>query len=102
MAELLEKGVNLSLFSRQGLYRGSLTPPRGKNIDLRIAQFEAFRDHARALTIARAVVAAKIANGVAVLELYRRHAESVGVEFDERKAALAAQVESCGAAADIA
>lgn len=102
MGELLEKGVNLSLFSRQGQYRGSLAPPRGKNIDLRIAQFEAFRDHARALTIARAVVAAKIANGVAVLELYRRHAEGVAAEFDERRAALAAQVESCAQSGDIA
>src|SRR5204863_4592466 len=35
MAELLEKGVGLSLFSRQGTYRGSLAPPRGKNIELR-------------------------------------------------------------------
>ena len=103
MGELLEKGVNLSLFSRQGQYRGSLAPPRGKNIDLRIAQFEAFRDHARALTVARAVVAAKIANGVAVLELYRRHADqALTADFDQRKAALTAQVESCRTAADIA
>ena len=105
MGELLEKGVNLSLFSRQGQYRGSLAPPRGKNIDLRIAQFEAFRDHARALSVARAVVAAKIANGVAVLELYRRHAEAalkLALDFDARKDALAAQVESCGSATDIA
>lgn len=103
MGELLEKGVNLSLFSRQGQYRGSLSPPRGKNIDLRIGQYEAFRDHARALTVARAVVAAKIANGVAVLELYRRHTDKqLSPDFDERKAALSMQVNSCGAAADIA
>ena len=68
MGELLEKGVGLSLFSRQGMYRGSLEPPRGKNIDLRIAQFEAFRDRGRALGIARSVVAAKIHNGGAVLD----------------------------------
>ena len=48
-------------------------PPRGKNIELRIAQFEAFRDHGRALGIAKAVVRAKIANGGAVLDHYRRH-----------------------------
>ena len=73
MGELLEKGVALSLFSRQGMYRGSLEPPRGKNIELRIAQFEWFRDHERALAAARAIVAAKIANGAAVLDVYRRH-----------------------------
>src|SRR5580658_8029288 len=107
MGELLEKGVNMSLFSSHGMYRGSLTPPRGKNIDLRIAQFEAFRDHTRALAIARAIVAAKIANGAAVLDLYRRHAADGNpdfnrADFDERAAALAAHVESCGTAADIA
>jgi CRISPR-associated protein Cas1 len=41
LGELLEKGVHLSLFSRQGGFRGSLVPPRGKNIDLRLAQFRA-------------------------------------------------------------
>jgi CRISPR-associated protein Cas1 len=101
MGEMLEKGVNLSLFSRQGQYHGSLAPPRGKNIDLRIAQFETFRDHERALKNARATVAAKIANGVAVLDLMRRHADPGG-DFDTRRNALAAAVESVGGAADIA
>ena len=58
-------------------------PPRGKNVDLRIAQFEAFRDHVRALTIARAVVAAKIANAAAVLKLYRRHADGLPADFNQ-------------------
>jgi CRISPR-associated protein Cas1 len=71
LGELLEKGVQLSLFSRQGGFRGSLVPPRGKNIDLRLAQFERHRDGASALKIAAAIVAAKIANGLAVLDRYR-------------------------------
>jgi CRISP-associated protein Cas1 len=101
MGELLEKGVNLSLFSRQGLYRGSLAPPRGKNVELRIAQFETFRDHERALRNARATVTAKIANGVAVLDLMRRHTDPGG-DFDARRNALAAAVDGVGGAADIA
>src|SRR5205807_9002121 len=44
LAELLEKGVNLSLFSRQGHYRGSLAPPRGHHVEIRVAQFEWYRD----------------------------------------------------------
>jgi CRISPR-associated protein Cas1 len=71
LGELLEKGVHLSLFSRQGGFRGSLVPPRGKNVDLRLAQFERHRDGASALQIAAAIVAAKIANGLAVLDRYR-------------------------------
>jgi CRISP-associated protein Cas1 len=101
MGELLEKGVNMSLFSSHGMYRGALTPPRGKNIDLRIAQFQAFRDTGRALSIARATVQAKIANGVAVLDLYRRHGE-VSEDFERRKTALAGAVAAAGAATDIA
>lgn len=101
MGELLEKGVNMSLFSSHGSYRGSLTPPRGKNIDLRIAQFQAFRDTNRALGMARANVQAKIANGVAVLDLYRRH-NGASEDFARRKAALEEGVAAAGAAGDIA
>jgi CRISPR-associated protein Cas1 len=83
------------------MYRGSLEPPRGKNIDLRIAQFETFRDHARALAFARATVAAKIANGAAVLDLYRRHNEA-GADFDERRKGLDGSAAACEAAQEIA
>ncbi len=101
MAELLEKGVSLSMFSRHGHYRGSLEPPRGKNIDLRIAQFEAFRDHDRALGLARAIVAAKIGNGGSVLDLYQRHHEA-GPDFAGRRQALDDAVAACASVTDIA
>ena len=39
MAELLEKGVHLSLFSSQGSYRGSLSSPRGKNVELHYKEY---------------------------------------------------------------
>ena len=87
LAELLEKGVNMSLFSRQGQYRGSLAPPRGKNIELRLAQFDCYRDAARTLSMARAVVGAKIANGLAVLARYRARNEVTAV-FEERRAEM--------------
>jgi CRISPR-associated protein Cas1 len=101
MGELLEKGVALSLFSRQGMYRGSLEPPRGRNIELRIAQFEWFRDHERALAAARSIVAAKVANGAAVLDLYRRHDDG-GADFGERRRGLDDSAGACATAADIA
>jgi CRISPR-associated protein Cas1 len=89
LAELLEKGVNLSLFSRQGQYRGSLAPPRGKNIELRVAQFDCYRDPARTLATARAIVAAKIGNGLAVLARYRARNEAPA-GFEERRASMEA------------
>jgi len=101
MAELLEKGVSLSLFSRQGMYRGSLLPARGKNIELRLAQFERYHDRGRALATARAVVAGKIANALTVLGRYREKNE-VTAEFEERRKGLEAAVEKAGTAPDIA
>ena len=100
MAELLEKGVSLSLFSRQGQYRGALEPPRGKNIDLRIAQFSAFRDASKALTAAQAVVAAKISNAIAVLDLYRRHSDP-GNGFSAARDALSSSLAAAPQAPDI-
>ncbi len=101
MAELLEKGVNLSLFSRQGTFRGALAPPRGKNVDLRIAQFEHYRDGGRALATAKAVVAAKIANGLAVLARYREK-KPVSEQFEQRRISLETAVATAGTATDIA
>ena len=97
MAELLEKGVNLSLFSRQGQYRGSLAPPRGKNIELRLAQFDCYRDPARTIAAARAIVAAKIANGLAVLARYTSRNEVPAV-FEQRRAEMTKAAAGLGGA----
>lgn len=101
LAELLEKGVNLSLFSRQGQYRGSLAPPRGRNVELRLAQFDWYRDGPRSLTAARAFVKAKIANGAAVLARYREH-NDVPSGFEERVKGLEAAIASSDAATSVA
>lgn len=94
LAELLEKGVNLSLFSRQGMYRGSLAPPRGKNVKLRLAQFEKYHDTTAALALARSLVAAKITNGLGVLARYS-HENEVSPAFQQRRQELQAALESC-------
>jgi CRISPR-associated protein Cas1 len=93
LAELLEKGVNLSLFSRQGTYRGSLAPPRGKNIMLRLAQFGKYNDRPAALALARSVVRAKIANGLAVLARYANRSE-ISPAFQQRRQELEGALES--------
>jgi len=101
LAELLEKGVCLGLFSQQGHFRGSLEPPRGHNVELRLAQFDAFRDGSRALALARAFVAAKISNGLEVLAHYREK-NPVSAEFDGRVAAIESAVQACAAAETVA
>jgi CRISPR-associated protein Cas1 len=70
MSELLEADIPVSLLSRHGVLRGSLDPPRGKNILLRVAQFDLHRDPERSLALARRTVDAKLANSAGVLESF--------------------------------
>jgi CRISPR-associated protein Cas1 len=100
LAELLEKGVNLSLFSRQGVFRGSLAPPRGKNVKLRLAQFEKYHDAGAALMLARSLVAAKISNGLAVLARYS-HENEVSSEFQQQRQQMQEALQGCMTAANI-
>jgi CRISPR-associated protein Cas1 len=76
IAELLECGVRMNLLSRHGELRGSLDPAQGKNIPLRIAQFELHRDAERSLAMARTLVDAKIANSSRVLATFGSHEET--------------------------
>jgi CRISPR-associated protein Cas1 len=78
LAELLDAGIPVSLLSRQGALRGSLQPPQGKNIVLRLAQFEVHRDPGKALAFARRAIEAKLANSSAVLGRFGDRAEAHG------------------------
>ena len=70
MAEALEHNIALSLFSRQGKYRGSLTGPPGQNVRLRLRQYQIHQDPTEALNIARECIRFKIENALTVLERY--------------------------------
>jgi CRISPR-associated endonuclease Cas1 len=80
-----------------------LSPARGKNVALRLKQFEAYHDSSRALTIARAVVRMKIANAVAVIEQLKRHnpMEDRAAELEGRVYSLAGQMAALEDAATI-
>jgi CRISPR-associated protein Cas1 len=71
LVEMLDHGIELALFSLSGQLRGQLTPPKAKNVPLRIRQYELSQDEGACLHLARTVVAAKIANSTAVLRRFR-------------------------------
>lgn len=73
LAELLDHGIELALFTMSGRLRGQLTPPKAKNVELRMRQYERARDEAFALGLARSIVAAKVANSIAVLRRFREN-----------------------------
>jgi CRISPR-associated protein Cas1 len=73
MRALLEAGVETTLLSPAGRYLGRLAPAEGKNVFLRLRQFQCHEDREFRLLLARRIVAAKLRNSRALL---LRHARS--------------------------
>jgi CRISP-associated protein Cas1 len=73
LCEMLDHGIELALFTLGGKLRGQLTPPKAKNIPLRMRQYEISQDREAALGMAKAVVRGKVRNAAAVLRRYRNH-----------------------------
>lgn len=80
MRELLGEGVWLSLFSRQGTYRGRLQPPAERGGRLRLRQWERSRDPKYCLEFARSAVNGKILSALAMASLRAKNhlAETLG------------------------
>ncbi len=76
---LLDKGINLSLFSLRGRLKGHLTPPWGKNALLRLRQYQRVSDSRFALETSKNIVRAKLGNCAAVLARLARSQRDVDV-----------------------
>ncbi len=66
---ILGNGIELAIFTYTGRLLGQLTSPTPKNVKLRIAQYEKFKDPNFILQISKSIVAGKILNS---LEYLRR------------------------------
>jgi len=78
LAELLDNGIELAFFTLSGRLRGQITPPKAKNVILRMRQYELVSDKQRCLDLAKELVAAKIGNSAGLLRRYRtNHPDSV-------------------------
>ena len=62
IAALLQRGIDTVFLTAHGRYRGRLVGKPGRNIELRVAQFERVRDPAVAVPLARSLVGGKVAN----------------------------------------
>lgn len=80
LRELLEEGVWLSFFSRNGIYKGRLQPPHERGGKLRLRQWERSRDTAFCLAFGRAVVRGKILSQRQVAATFAKNylAETLG------------------------
>lgn len=73
LTELLEHGIELALLTQSGRLKGQLTPPKTKNVLLRMAQYQKSQDRQIALPLARAFVSGKVRNALALLTRQHRN-----------------------------
>jgi len=87
MAFLLDHGIEVSFLSLYGKYRGRLSPVESKNAQLRIHQYQRHIDAEFKVTLAKAIVHAKLHNGRELLMRYaRNHPE---IDFSQDTAQIA-------------
>ncbi len=67
VAVLLRRGIDTVFLTVRGRYRGRLVGRPGRNVELRVQQYERIRDPVHALEVARSIVTGKIANQRALL-----------------------------------
>ena len=70
---LLEKNIEMAIFTLSGDLIGQLSPPCGKNVFLRIEQHKRREDEKFRLDFAKMIVECKIANALAVLRGYAKN-----------------------------
>lgn len=70
LQKLLLRGIELAIFTYSGKLLGQLTPPKTKNILLRIAQFEKYHDKQFCLNISKEIVLKKMK---CIMEILKRH-----------------------------
>jgi len=70
---LLESSIEVSFLSMNGRLRGKLSPVQSKNIFLRLAQYDRFKDEEFKLMIAKSIIGAKLKNQRTLLLRYQRN-----------------------------
>ena len=67
MTKFLETGISISFFTRSGKYIGQTSSGEGKNIFLRLSQYEYYLNMEKRTAIARVITENKIGNQIAVI-----------------------------------
>jgi len=80
MRHLASKGVEVAFLSSRGRFKFRLVPETSKNIYLRLAQHDRYRDKAFRVRFSRKVVEAKLRNQRSLLVRYRRNQPETDIE----------------------
>jgi len=74
--ELFDHGIELALLTRNGRLLGQLTSPMPKNVELRLAQYQRYRERAFTERISRTIVRGKVRNQLSLIRrFWRNHRE---------------------------
>ena len=76
MSALLANGVEISLLSRGGHFKGRVVPSVCKNVPLRIKQYDAFRNPEISFEFAKGCIERKLLGGLHVLDSYNYNAHN--------------------------
>lgn len=71
MSRLLQSGIHITFFTRSGKYIGQTCSGEGKNIFLRLSQYEYYLDIGRRTAMARRITENKINNQIAAIRHYK-------------------------------
>jgi len=80
LALLLEKEIPVSFMTIYGNYRGKLLSPSHKNIQLRIKQYERYKDEKFRLKISKEIAKTKIKNSKIFLQKHQRNNEEIDTQ----------------------
>lgn len=84
---LLERGIDVSLLSIHGRFKGKLCPGLSKNIALRLAQHDRLKDEKFCLLFTIGIMKAKMRSQQAILKRYMRN--HCGADFAHELASIA-------------
>lgn len=73
LTELLEHGIELALLTQGGRLKGQLTPPKAKNVLLRMAQYQKSQEATVTVPLACTFVSGKVRNALALLTRHHRN-----------------------------
>lgn len=97
LALLLDRGIDVSFLTARGRSRGALVSGGSRNVYLRLAQFDRWRDDAFRLAFGRAVLAAKLTVQERLLGRHdRNHPGSLELDARERLRGLLEKLAAAG------
>lgn len=94
---LLDRGIDVSFLTSRGRLRGSLVSAASRNVYLRLAQFERWKEPSFRLAFSRNVVTAKVTAQLRLVTRYQRnHPERLEADAAERLRELLDKVPAAG------